>query len=469
MANNNNKHKNRPKNGNYRKNPKKSGSSREKDVDVNEMGQSTTNDIAWYSHYPELTLNAGKLSMLYPAGGRVKFTKDDEIALSAANAFNLKQVIHDVPGIMGIEYVPTYGYSDSIKSPLTQMSRTTFNNMVAATNRVPNYEYTDLTVYQIAMTNLIQFYYWMCRIYLVAGTYSSLNLNWNKAVFKALGINGTDIISNRSLLYSYIITFARRISAFPFPKSFDLFNRTASLVSNIYADGDEPKAQLYAFVPKGVYKWDTDSQVGASKLTFVPYTANITYDNIVTIGNTLLDSLQGSTDVQTMTADILKVYANDLVSVNIPPENGTIGAVYDATILTQIMNMKWLGLSDIADLSGLDITQATDQSVLEPYMVSKPYIASAKASAGLIATIGMKDMVNFLVPNPSEGTVLEGTRFKFTAKHDVVAEQVQLTSFGSEIATNLAIYVAATDSPNSEFTKLNLYPGAVSMDSLQPR
>ena len=434
------------------------------DVTKNEMGQSVTNDISWYSHYPELTVNAGKLSMLYPAGMKMKFVKDDSVSISS-KLMTVASNVHDVPGIMALEYIPTYGFSDSIKSPLTQMSRTTFNNMVAATNRVPNYEYTDLTVYQIAMTNLIQFYYWMCRIYLVAGTYSSVNLAWNKAVFKALDVDGTNIIANRSLLYSYIITFARRISAFPFPKSFDLFNRTATLVSNIYTDGADPKDQMYVFVPKGVYRWDTDTTVGASKLTFEKYTANAGYSDIVRLGNRLLDSLQGSSDVQMMTADILKVYANDLVGVNVPPENGTINAVYDATILTQIMNAKSLGVSDVTKFANLDITQSTDEAVLEPYMVSKPQIPVSSVSNATIVMSCLRDMVNFLVPNPSEGTVLEGTRFMFVGGLDSTNANYVISSFGSEIIINMAIYVAADDTPDSTFTKLNLGPAALSSDS----
>lgn len=452
-----------------RKGGKSCGTSREKDeVSTNEMGQSVTNDISWYSHYPELTVNAGKLSMLYPAGMKIDFRKDKSFPI-ADTVYELNSDVHDVPGIMALEYIPTYGYSDSIKSPLTQMSRTTFNNMVAATNRVPNYEYTDLTVYQIAMTNLIQFYYWMCRIYLVAGTYSTVNLAWNKAVFEAMNVNGTDIITNRSLLYSYIITFARRISAFPFPKSFDLFNRTATLVSNVYTDGADPKAQMYIFVPKGTYKWDTDTSVGASKLTFVPYPNDATYADIVNIGNTLLDSLQGSSDVQQMTADILKVFANDLVGVNVPPENGTITAVYDATILTQIMNSKSLGLSDISNFEGLDIIQATDEAVLEPYMVSKPQIPIAAVPNATIAMSYMRDMVNFLVPNPSEGTVLEGTRFMFVGGVNSTNTKYAITSFSSEIIVNMAIFVAASDKPDTSFTKLVLGPAAVASGMNVPK
>lgn len=467
MPNNKSKNRKKPTNGkrDYRKAPansnKRNGTSRDKDeVSTNEMGQSVTNDLSWYSHYPELTVNAGKLSMLYPAGMKIDFRKDKSFPI-ADTVYELNTDVYDVPGIMALEYIPTYGYSDSIKSPLTQMSRTTFNNLVAATNRVPNYEYTDLTVYQIAMTNLVQFYYWMCRIYLVAGTYSTVNLAWNKAVFEAMNVNGTDIITNRSLLYSYIITFARRISAFPFPKSFDLFNRTATLVSNIYTDGPDPKSQMYIFVPKGTYKWDTDTNVGASKLTFVPYPNDATYADIVSVGNTLLDSLQGSTDVQQMTADILKVYANDLVGVNVPPENGTINAVYDATILTQIMNAKSLGISDLSNFENLDIAQATDQAVLEPYMVSKPQIAVAAVPNATIAMSYLRDMVNFLIPNPSEGTVLEGTRFMFVGGINSTNTKYTITSFGSEIITNMAIFVAASEKPDTSFTKLNLGPAAV--------
>lgn len=446
---------------NYSKSGQRSTRSKDSRVDgveKNEMGISTTNDLAWYSHYPELTVNAGKLSMLYPAGMKIDFRKESAFKGpnsdgSAITNQTLTSDTYDVPGIMAIRYAPTYGFSDSIKSPLTQMSRTTFNHLVAATNRVPSYEYTDLTVYQIAMTSLIQFYYWMCRIYLVAGTYDAANLTWNKAVFAALDVNGTDIIKNRSLLYSYILTFARRISAFPFPKSFDLFNRTAALVSNIYADGTDPKDQLYVFCPVGAYRWDTDDSVGASKLTFVRYTSNMTYADITAYGNALLDAVQGSSDVQLMTADILKVYSNDLVTVNIPPENGSIAPVYDPMILTQIMNAKWVG----PEIQGLDITQATDNSVLEPYMVSKPFVMYKVAGAPNLAGLHCRDMVNFLVSNPSEGTVLEGTRFKFTVKFNDSDQKVEFHSFGSEIVESLFIYTAANATPDSSFSRLNLY------------
>lgn len=447
--------------GKDRRGPKGSNSRVNKD-DVNEMGMSKTNDLAWYSHYPELTLNAGKLSMLYPAGMKLEFRKDARFQAPSADgsAFvtvALDSLAHDIPGVMAINYIPTYGYSDSIKSPLTQMSRTTFNHLVAATNRVPSYEYTDLTVYQIAMTNLIQFYYWMCRVYLVAGTYSETNLTWNKGIFAALDVDGTDILKNRSLLYSYILTFARRISAFPFPKSFDLFNRTATLVSNIYADGADPKSQLYVFNPMGAYRWDVDGNPGASKLTFIRYGSNITYSKITEIGNQLLDAVQGSSDVQLMTSDILKVYANDLVAVNVPPENGAIAPVYDPMILTQIMNMKWSGVT----IQNLDITQATDSGVLEPYMVAKPKVAFKDCGQGGIVGFHCKDMVNFLVSNPSEGTVLEGTRFKFNVKCNETDHTVYFTSFGSEIVESIKIYTATDATPNTTFTRLNVGPVAV--------
>lgn len=440
--------------------------SREDRGPSNEMGQSITNDLSWYSHYPELTLNAGKLSMLYPAGIKIDFRASDKYKVlnSAGTTVETKTLgikSFDIPGVMAINYVPTYGYSESIQDPLTQMSRTTFNHLVAATNRVPNYEYTDLTVYQLAMTNLIQFYYWMCRIYLVAGTFSETNLTWNKAVFAALDVDGVDITTNRSLLYSYIITFARRISAFPFPKSFDLFNRTATLVSNIYADGVDPKSQLYVFNPVGVYRWDTDDAVGASKLAFVRYGGAVTYDKIVEIGNSLLDAVQGSSDVQLMTSDILKVYANDLVGVNLPPENGSIAPVYDTNILTQIMNIKWLGTT----LENIDITQATDSGALEPYMVSKPFVSYSAFTAVTAAGFNCRDMVNFLVSNPSEGTVIEGTRFKFNVSFDDTSKTMNLTSFGTEIVETLKIYTAADGTPNSSFTKLNVGPAVATSTS----
>lgn len=399
----------------------------------NEMGKSVTNDIDWYLHYPDLTLNAGKLSMLYPAGSKQNFLREE-----GASA------VWSVPAVMAVEYVPSYGYSNSLSDPLTRMSRSLFNNMVAKTNRVPSYEYTDLTMYQIAMTNLIQFYYWAARIYLIAGTYDAYNEAWNAQVFKALRIDGPDIIKNRSLLYSYLINFAHRISAFPFPKEFSLFERTAQLVSNIYCDGEGKKAQMYLFNPLGGYKWDYELETGSS-LKFINYWIgdDINYDRIVAIGDELVEAIAGSSDIQMMTSDILKVYADTLVTVNPITEHGVIEPKYDIVVATQLANAMFTG----SDLGNLDIKQATDGDELEPYVVATP---TFDASLRYTYWHQLRPMVNFLVDNPSEGTVLEGTRFMFTSESDETT--VYLKSFGSEILVQMRMIVHSSVASTSPYT-----------------
>lgn len=424
--------------------PKKSYKGKQEDK-RNEMGNSITNDIDWYLHYPDLTLNAGKLSMLYPAGSKQNFLREGETS-----------TVWNVPAVMAVEYVPSYGYSNSLSDPLTRMSRSLFNNMVAKTNRVPSYEYTDLTMYQIAMTNLVQFYYWAARIYLIAGTYDAYNEAWNTQVFKALRVNGVDIVKNRSLLYSYLINFAHRISAFPFPKEFSLFERTAQLVSNIYCDDGGKKAQMYLFNPLGGYKWDYELETG-SCLKYISYrtTEDITYDRIVAIGDLFIEAIAGASDIQLMTSDILKVYADSLVTVNPITEHGIIEPKYDTVVTTQLMNAMFTGGVPV----DLDIKQATNGDELEPYMIAAPTFA---VTSRYTLWQNLRPMVNFLVDNPSEGTVLEGTRFLFTTEAEDT--KVRLKSFGSEILVQMRL-VARQNSDTTPFVYYTFGSVALSTDA----
>lgn len=311
----------------------------------NRKGNKSTsfNDPAWYGMDQALLRDSASVPFVYPMGAPVD-----------VNIKGFEKAT--VPGICTMELCPTIGFSADPKSAINVAAKSLYTYVRHANSGSRNYDAPDMMMYILAAADVFSYINYLQRVYGVAMLYNQMNRYIPEALLQAMHIQPDSIRNNLANFRYGINVLINKASSLAVPSDIALFRRKAFLYSNIYKEGISIKDQLYMFVPTGFYQYSdpgflmlvplvpgtviVPSKPSATNYEFrtAKYT-DMTYEDLLEYGNSLLDTLFGSEDMGLMNGDILKAYGSDgILKLQELPENYSIDFVFDIAVLEQMKN-----------------------------------------------------------------------------------------------------------------------------------
>lgn len=305
------------------------------------------NHPSWYKTNEQLAKDTASIPFGYALGARKSHGP-------YGDRFN----DYAVPGIMRINYMPTYGHLDNITAPFNIASRNIYTFLKSVNSRAKSYDAPDIALYLCAVDSLLSYHEFMKRIYGLMNTASVTNRYYAEAAVRAAGGDYTDILENINDFRAYINRFALRMSTLPIPAEFSIFARHAWLNAHVWYDSALPtKAQSYVFTPSGFWRYNLDDD-GAGRMTYdrMPYhplddgKGEMTFEEIVKAGEALISAVlygAGDEDFNIMGGDILYAYGESKIyRATTISEDYVVVPEYDAWVCDQINNARAYGKPD---------------------------------------------------------------------------------------------------------------------------
>lgn len=319
---------------------------------------SRPNDWRWYASSQQLINDYASFAYGYPLGAQVKLSDADK----ASNA---------VPGIFVIDYLPAVGYAENAVAPINLAMRRLYSQVRKENSGATNYDPADMMLYMICVDSAAMYLEEIKRVYGVMMNYSPYNYYTPKDLVAALGYDYDDLEQHLTDLRGYINVFAAKLSQLWIPNSLSVTARHMWMASGIYADSAAAKAQYYIYRPAGYYQFGLDAnQAGQAEIRAAhwEYTQTLCkFENIVGLGNTMIEPMISNQDFSIMSGDILKAFGSSgVIKFMGITENYQVLPVYSTEVLSQIENAVAVPITR----SSLTVSQAT--GVGEGYLLSRP-------------------------------------------------------------------------------------------------
>ena len=301
-----------------------------------------SNHPSWYNSDPGAVNDACSVSFLTPLG------RNTDFGSVGTNGTTIQKFTSAVPGILGLGFTPCPGYTKGSGTTAMEVAAKNIYAYVRYNNSgAKNYEPSDLMLYLLAMDSIYTMYAFMCRIYACAIKYSKENWYEGKELIRNLGINPESVIQNLAQIRAWLRVQAANLNAFNVPKNMPYYHRHIWMALNVFKDQNTRRSQLYQFIPHNLYFYDDENgrlvprqilDLESSTVTFVDFSAM--QKHFTDMYNYLIVS----TDVGTMSGDILKAYGSgNLIVTQAPTEDFVVEPIYDEHVLYQIHNATICG------------------------------------------------------------------------------------------------------------------------------
>lgn len=296
------------------------------------------NDPAWYAQNPQILKDSASFSYNYPLGSRLNFG-------SNAAAANMNST--SLPGIMAIYTTPAFGQSLHANSPINTAARNIYSFVRHANSGHSNYDAPDLMLYLTAMDNLYSFVSFLKRAYGVMMPSYYTNRYMPKALIESMHLDYDDLNVHLNDFRSFINRLALRIGSMCIPASMSYMARHMWMYEHIWTDDTSDKAQVYLYSPHGFYRYSLDKDMAGQleyKDLFTDGHANLTFAQLVDYGESMLEPILSSEDMNIMSGDILKAFgAENLYKINMIDEAYLVMPEYSMEVLDQIQNCTLIG------------------------------------------------------------------------------------------------------------------------------
>jgi len=312
----------------------------------------SANDPAWYAKNPQLMKDAASLAFSNILGLPLR-------NLTNGIPYTDMDAYPTVPGICTLDYVTTPGIATGDSDAINVAAFNLYSYVRHMNSGHSNYEAPDLMMYIMAMDEAYKYWSHLVRIYGIARLYSQQNRYYPKAMLRALGVDVNDIIRNLCNLRGYINYTRSRLLSMCVPSIFPFIERHMWLQKRIYRDSESPKAQSYMFIST---KYRTFVEATGGTPAYLATTqfpnTSMTYSDLLTVMENIINPIVGSEDFGIMSGDIKKAFGLDNVyNIEEVPEDYVVESVYDREVLSQIENAVAIGYPKADNVSELNITQ----------------------------------------------------------------------------------------------------------------
>lgn len=314
------------------------------------------NDPAWYAQDPQLLADAARIPFSLPFGS----STDILSPISVNDCYDADGVASKIvnpgvnslhlPGIVSLRIKPSYGYQKDKNDPANVAASSFYTFVRYVNSGRKNYDPADLYIYTATIADLYSFVVWCQRLYSMAFMYSQANYFVGKRWIEIQHVDSNNLLHNLANFRYWINAFINKVASYAIPASINLFKRRAFMYSSVYIENPygNIKDQMYMFSPDGFYKFAIDP-VGKGMLEYEPLfdagANNLTVDDIMKYGESLLKPIWADEDFGLISGDIIKSYGSNLIGLSSQPDDAGILPVYDPYVLSQFKNANILDVA----------------------------------------------------------------------------------------------------------------------------
>lgn len=328
-----------------------------------------------------------------------------------------------VPGIAIFKYLPSYGTSSHVESPINVAANALYAYIRHVNSGAKVYESSDLIMYIMAAEQLYLMLAEARRILLLAQEYTIDSRLIPERLVTALGFDIKDIQANLADYRKEYNILVQKINAFAIPNEFNLISRRAILGSIVLQDDADVPKQLIIPDSDGYYVFDPISFKTGGAMVFVSkrdmrnatYGRNTVQNYVPTANKTcglqvqtliryneFLDFIRSAmrqftlnTDINTISGDILKAFGDEgCFKVNMIDETDKFEFTHDVDLLEQFKN------ASVLDIPGASLDVATR--------------LNATSTALINNEITMGSRLKFVIPQPTNYAPTQNEKFFFS-------------------------------------------------------
>ena len=420
------------------------------------------NDPSWYASNPALLRDSASIPFSWAVG--------TPIDLGIPNMSKP----WSVPGIATLELAPVFGWSHTPNDPLNLAATSVYSFVRHANSGHSNYDAPDLMLYLMSMTQIYSYINWLQRIYGCASLYAQKNRYFPRALVEAQKVDFDSLFNHLADFRYGINLLINKCASLAIPATMPIFLRQAFLYQNVYCEGASVKDQMYMYVPHGFYRFAFDaSHAGCLEYHPLPkmHETKLTTEELLQIGNDMLDALILDEDINIMSGDILKCYGSNIIKLTTLDESYGIVPLYNAAVLEQFKNATVFYTYNVTIPSVV-------QNATKAYLTSTPTWKAISTNVMGMNTARQKilgrvysgnTILSTSVSEPDPAVVIENTRLQAIVSpipmEGTEADPQYPILCGSEIAMNFCVHYYVYDQWNvSRFTHSTL-AGAMGMSS----
>lgn len=439
---------------------RKSSQASNKNRDQNGRFRSKENDPVWYSRFPQLLKDAGRIPFALPIGPTHNFNYTN----TGSGFYNtLDKVKNTTPGIMRLDFVPTVGNASNASDPLNVAGNALFTFVKNNTSATTSFEMPDLMKYILALDTAYTLYSWLRRAYGISKWYSYYSEYVPLELVNSMGITPSLVTTHANDFRGLINHLAVKLSAFFIPKDIYYITRHMWMSDNVFMDSDTSKAQIYYYNPACYLQYEegTAATVKGSTLYYQDYIGMTSLADVEHFINLIIDPLFGSQDMRDISGYLLRAFgAGNALTVGAISEDYTITPIYSREVLSQIENTR-VGLrtgykNGTTSFRG---TIVEDSTINRGYLVAKYGYTFVGAEPLLPTNLLIErtlstdsELLNMHMDSPNESDIFVATRHMYTGLQqspiqvkipggDVPLTIWQLKSHGTEVCIGAAVFL----------------------------
>lgn len=363
--------------------------------------EESTNDPKWYAADESLLRDSASIPYSWAVGTEIKL--NNRYLVDTVESIDSTCV----PGVQ-VQYVhPIVPKTTDASDALNIASSAVYAFVRHANSGHANYDSPDLMLYLLSMSEIYSYITFVQRVYGTALLYSQRNRYMNRVLLEAMNVDATDVSNNLASLRYGINVLINKAASFAVPANMTLFNRRAFMYQNLYTEGESVKDQLYLYSPECFYKYSLNTD-GSGMLAPVQWRKTdvssgeehlYTVEEMLDFGNSLLQVIMYSEDLNIMSGDILKAYRDSIIKLVSLPTDYTTLPVHDIGALEQMKNAVVIGDC----FNGLTIDPTAARIVQDPthgFLQCTPTVKFTAVSGDTATLSGRKaDGMNMLKSN----------------------------------------------------------------------
>lgn len=354
----------------------------------------------------------------------------------AANGYYATKSL-SLSGVMRITFAPCLGVANGdFTDPVNVAARSIYEFVRHANSGAKNYEPGDIMKYFLCSDSIFTLFAECSRAYRLARYYNAKNMFVPKQLFAALGIDFNDLVFNLANYRGNLNRLQQKMKTIMIPKVFRYPLEHIGLVSDVFKDRENERAQLYVFIPEFYWKYTIPTAAESAKglATYLKPVYNPAVQSIsgarklgdmLTLLESLIDAVLTDSTFALIGGDVLKAYGSTETWEFAPVgEEEAIAPTYVYEMLKRIHNLTVVPGS----VNSRDVTFASGTVSLDTQCIYENSNPAEPEKAGALvclpqynstASNGWMTMFDQLLdtdlddPGPDE--VVELTRYKAAA------------------------------------------------------
>lgn len=414
---------------------------------------SSLNDISWYARNPELLAASARIPTPYRPGMKVPYPGGH------TGTVNWVYDGFHIPGVMGIYFNYSIGWSDNIVSPASLAAKEMFGRIRTAYSGELKADAPDIFMYALALDSVHSYIAYLKRIYRLLMAYDPNNRAIPHQVLKLMDFTDEHIRymqSHKVELWGQINTLVHMVNKFSVPEDMSLYARHRWMNENVYTDNPGVASQMYVFIPNFFWRTREDTETGTALECAARPT---TPDTLYSFGLDLIQKLSDWDDSYTINGYIERAYADvPYYKAELLGQDEVQDFAFVPEVLSQIQNSESAGagsnVQSLGDYSGFEVAQDPSTNII----IHQPAVKKANSNnVGVDGThlLNVPDMVG------DATTVTIATRLK-VSRSSLNTSYYRLDG-GTEIVTHYGVIYKNPTTGDETISKYNswLYSRAV--------